>query len=330
MSTSYDVTQLTLDQKIAQVLAYGIFPENFDPARPNRITDFIKRYGIGSIHLAYGTFEQVCRAVNLLQEMAIQACGVPILIAADCEQGVPHSFSFGTELPWQMALGASQDPEMAYQAGLITGREARAAGIELVYGPVADVITDSKNKGIMTRAYGSEPERVADFVAAYVRGLQSTGVLATLKHFPGHGTALEDSHVALPVDESSADFIQRVHLAPFRAGMEAGAAAVMTGHVVYPALDPQRPATLSSAILEKLLRHELGFEGLLITDSIHMEAIRKLLNQSRHSSTIEALQAGADLVLHPSRLEGTRKAIFEALEQGNLTESRLDQAVADK
>ncbi len=323
------LSELTLEQKIAQILGIAVFTKNtWDTKNPNALEKFVANYGIGQIHLAYGNLNQTLGWMDHLQELAMQKSGIPIFFAADCEQGLPHSFKFGTELPWQMALGASDNPNYAYFAGSIAGKEARAAGIDMIYGPVSDVTTNSNNMLIMNRSFGSNPEKVAEFVENYVQGCQNYGVIATLKHFPGHGQAVEDSHVALPIDDSSLDFIEKNHLVPFIAGIKAGARAIMTGHIVMSTLDKFLPATVSSAVIYDILRKKLGYNGLVITDSMNMWAIKKFLPKKREEYAVEAILAGCDLVLHPGEYEQALNIFKRNLEQGTLSEKQLNQAVA--
>lgn len=321
------LAELSLDQKIAQLFSFAVFPQNFDISKPNRVSRFIEKYGLGSIHLAYGNVAQTRRVRSFLDALSIEACGIPILFGADFEQGLPHSFDGGTELPWQMALGATQNPSWAEAAGKIVGKEAAALGIQMIYGPVADVTSNPENRMLISRSFGQDSDQVAEWVSHYVQGIQSTGILATLKHFPGHGHAVEDSHVALPEDGSDLQFIRNHHLKPFIAGIKAGAGAIMTGHVVMKALDPHVPATLSYKVLTELLRKELQFEGLIITDSLNMHAICKCLDQPRTVSALRALQAGADIVLHPKSLEAAWKEIKRAVETGQLPEETVDRSV---
>ena len=197
----------------------------------------------------------------------------------------------------------------------------------MVYGPVADVNNNHENRLIMQRSFGSDPEMVARFVGAYVEGMTSAGVIPTLKHFPGHGSAVEDSHLEMAFDFSTREMIENNHLVPFREGFRAGAGAVMTGHVVMTAIDKDRPATLSHAVLTTLLREELKFDGMLITDSLNMHSIRKQMGQERSKSAVDALIAGADLILHPGSLYTVLQGILEAIEDGCLSMERLNSAV---
>lgn len=323
-----DVGALTLDQKIAQVLAYAIYPSHPIGERPNRIERFVAEHGIGSIHFDTGGPTEIREWSAHLERLALDAVDIPILFGADAEQGLPHSFACGTELPWQLAMGAASDLELVREAGAIVGREARALGIDMVYGPCADVNSNPDNRLLISRAFGCDPERVSAQVRAYVEGLQSAGCMATLKHFPGHGGAVEDSHLQLAYDRSSRETVEATHLPPFRAGIEAGAMAVMTGHVVLPHVDPELPATLSRVLLTDILRGQLGFEGLVITDSLNMHAMKRDMPGGRARLPVLALKAGADLVLHPSSLGRARTEIAEAVCSGELPESTLDVAAA--
>lgn len=323
-----EVESLSLYQKAAQLLAYAIWPSHpLEPERPNRVEQFVARYGIGSIHFTTGNPQQVVGWREHLQRLAVDAVGAPILFGADCEQGLPHSFECGTEMPWQLAIGATGDPAFARRAGAVIGRESRALGLDMVYGPCADVNSNPQNRLLVSRAFGCDAERVADFVRAYVEGMEAEGVTATLKHFPGHGGAEEDSHLELAWDPSPRDAIEAIHLPPFAAGIAAGAGAIMTGHVVLPALDPERPATLSRPWLTDVLRHRLGFEGVLITDSMNMHSVRKDMSMPTARLVVEAVLAGADIVLHPRKLNRALDAIVAAVESGEISLERLDQSV---
>lgn len=320
------IDKLTLEQKIAQLFGLQVFADTLIQEN-HSLTDFIAKYGVGHIHLVHGDFNQVVPTVEYLQNLALEKSGIPICFGADCELGLRHSFKFGTDLPWQMAIGASEKPNYAYFTGMITAQEARTCGIDVLYGPVADVITNYQNTVIMSRSFGSNPSKVSEFVANYVQGCQSQGVVATLKHFPGHGQAVEDSHIALPIDKSSEDFISQYHLQPFMEGIKAGAKAMMTAHVVYPCFD-NLPATISPIIMTKLLRQKLGFQGLVITDSMQMCAISKFLPRQQEEYAVSAIQAGCDIVLHPGRYDAVIGLFKQNLDQGIITEQTINQAVS--
>lgn len=323
------LSQLSIEQKIAQVLGFVVVPsQGWNHAETKELEAFVAQYGIGQIHLGAGNFRQTIDCIEYFQKLALEKNNIPIFFAADCEPGVPYNCGLGTELPWQMAIAATQNTEYAYWAGVITAKEARACGLDMIYGPDADLLTNAKNSIISVRSFGSDPAKTAEFIAQYVRGCQEQGVIATLKHFPGHGQVAEDSHLQLPVDTSDLAFIEKHHLPPFIAGIQAGAKAIMTTHIIFPAWDAALPATLSSAILTGLLRQKLGFSGIIATDSMRMNAISKYMPHPVEECTVAAIMAGCDLVLHPGKYEILMDVFNKALDQGRLTEKILDQAVS--
>ncbi|WP_119069988.1 beta-N-acetylhexosaminidase [Aggregatilinea lenta] len=228
---------------------------------------------------------------------AARAGGLPTpLIGLDQEGGQLMALTEGvTELPGNMALGATRSPELAEQIGRVLGRELRAMGINMNFAPSADVNVNPANPVVGTRSFGEDPALVADLAAAMIRGMQAEGVAATAKHFPGHGDVSLDSHYDLSVVPHARERLDAVELFPFRAAIEAGVKAVMTAHVLYPALDADLPATLSPAILTGLLRRELAFDGLIITDAMDMAPAAPRYGALQ--SARMALEAGADLVM---------------------------------
>jgi beta-N-acetylhexosaminidase len=275
----------------------------------------------------------------------------PLLVSADLEAGVGMRFADATYWPWPMAVGATGDPSLAEREGEAIGREARAIGFNQIYAPVADVNANPDNPIINTRSYGEDPEEVARYVTAFVRGVQRAGVLATVKHFPGHGDTLTDSHRALPVLEVTRDRLFQRELVPFRAAIEAGVAAVMTAHISVPALDstpiPIRPegpsenpytpdvsevtrngslpATLSPAITGGLLRGELGFRGLVLTDAVDMGGIVDHFGVGE--AAVRAILAGADVVVKSPDVDGAIEAVREALGSGRIPRERVEAAL---
>ena len=194
---------------------------------------------------------------------------------ADFEAGVGFRIAGATAFPRLMAFGAARDERLAQEAGRMTGEEARALGVHVNFAPVVDVNNNPRNPVINTRSYGEDPQLVGRLAAAYIRGLQSAGVSATLKHFPGHGDTDVDSHLGLPIIRHPRERLDQMELPPFRAGIAAGADAVMTAHIEMPALDPtpKTPTTLSQPIVQGLLRKDLGFGGLIYTDSMGMAGV---------------------------------------------------------
>lgn len=266
---------------------------------PHDILTAVERGEVASFclfgHYNAGSPAQV-RDLTAALIRAARAGGHPApLIGLDQEGGQLMALTDGvTELPGNMALGATRSPELAEQVGRVLGRELRAMGINLNFAPSADVNVNPANPVVGTRSFGEDPALVADLGAAMIRGMQAEGVAATAKHFPGHGDVSLDSHFDLSVVAHPRARLDAVELRPFRAAIAAGVKAVMSAHVLYPALDAIYPATLSPAILDGLLRHELGFGGLIVTDAMDMAPVARY---GALESTRMALDAGADLVM---------------------------------
>lgn len=265
-----------------------------------------------------------------LQEAAVRAGLAPLFIAADQEGGAVTAVAEGaTVFPGAMALGAAGSPALTRRMARAQGREAAAMGINLNYAPVADVNTDPENPIIGVRSFGDDPAAVGRHVAAAARGYQESGVLAAAKHFPGHGATRVDSHLGLSILDTAPAVLERRELAPFRAAVGAGAGAVMTAHIVYTALDPDRPATLSPAAIRGLLRERLGFRGLVLTDCLEMEAVAARYGPEEYA--VLAVEAGADLLLishTPARQTAARDALVDALRRRRLPRDRVRASVA--
>ncbi|MEB3243496.1 MAG: glycoside hydrolase family 3 N-terminal domain-containing protein [Cyanobacteriota bacterium] len=254
-----------------------------------------------------------------------------LLLCADVEEGVGQRFEGASWFPPPLGVGHihRQAPqtalELARRYGSATGREARALGLNWVLGPVCDVNNNPDNPVINVRAWGEEPAVVAELAEAFIQGVQAEGVLACAKHFPGHGDTAVDSHLHLPVLPHSRERLESMELPPFRRAIAAGVASVMTAHLLLPQIDPDRPATLSATVLTQLLRHDLSFEGLVVTDALVMEAIA-----ARHGAgeaALLALEAGADLVLMPQDPWLALEAILSAVRDGRLSEERIWRSV---
>ena len=254
--------------------------------------------------------------------------GQPLLLCADVEEGVGQRFPGASWLVPPLGLGMlhSRDRQralhLAERYGRCTGREARALGLNWVLAPVCDVNNNPANPVINVRAWAEQPAAAAELVAAFCRGLQAEGVLGCAKHFPGHGDTSSDSHLELPLLPHDRQRLEAIELPPFRAAIVAGVATVMTAHLLLPALDPQRPATLSAAVLTGLLRQELGFNGLVVTDALMMEAISA--NYGPGEAAVLALEAGADLVLMPADADAAIAALVAAVQGGRLSRERLE------
>jgi len=254
--------------------------------------------------------------------------GQPLLLCADVEEGVGQRFPGASWLVPPLGLGMlhSRDRQralhLAERYGRCTGREARALGLNWVLAPVCDVNNNPANPVINVRAWAEQPTAAAELVAAFCRGLQAEGVLGCAKHFPGHGDTSSDSHLELPLLPHDRQRLEAIELPPFRAAIAAGVATVMTAHLLLPALDPQRPATLSAAVLTGLLRQELGFNGLVVTDALMMEAISASYGPGE--AAVLALEAGADLVLMPADADAAIAALVAAVQSGRLSRERLE------
>ena len=279
--------------------------------------------GVGGVILLGGAAAELRLRTRQLTSWADQA----LLLCADVEEGVGQRFAGASWLPPPLGVGLihSRAPalarDLAERYGRCTGREARALGLNWVLGPVCDVNNNPANPVINVRAWGEQPAVVGELAAAFIAGVQGEGVLACAKHFPGHGDTAADSHLDLPVLPHSRQRLEAIELPPFRRAIACGVASVMTAHLLLPELDPERPATLSPAVLTRLLRQELAFDGLVVTDALVMEAIA-----ARHGpgeAAVLALEAGADLVLMPADPWRALEAIVDAVEAGRLSEECL-------
>lgn len=270
---------------------------------------------------------QIATLSNGLQNAAVSDGGVPLLIATDQEHGLitrtPEPF---TRMPGPMALGAADDPALAEASAEAAARELRAVGINVTFAPSADVNTEAANPVIGVRSPGASPRLVGRVAAAQIRGLSAGGVGTTAKHFPGHGSVAVDSHEALPTVELSTEALRTTALPPFQRAVDEGVDAVMPGHLAVPALAaPGRPATLSPTLLTEVLRGELGFDGVVVTDALDMDAITR--QGDPVDVALAAVDAGADLLLMPPELPRVRQALIAAVEDGRLAEERLDASV---
>ncbi len=295
-------------------------------------SELFERFPVGSIvYFGYtGNLQnpaQIARLSNDIQQAALDAGTVPVLISTDQEHGLIERLGPpATRFPGGMALGATRDEELAREAARVTGEELRAVGINQDLAPVADVNSDPANPVIGVRAFGSQPRLVANMTKAQVAGFAEGGVAATVKHFPGHGDTAVDSHVGLPTIDHDRQTWWAVDAPPFEAAIEAGADVIMTAHVRVPALDPSgRPATLSRPILSGILREQMGFEGVITTDSLTMAAIRERYGDER--APVLALKAGADILADPPDLPVAFRAVLTALDEGELSEGRIDRSV---
>jgi beta-N-acetylhexosaminidase len=315
--------------------AAGLLMMSFEGLAPS--DDFIKRVEsnppAGFTLFRVDNIESIDQTAELVASLhTANSSDLPFLVAVDQEGGQFLALGSGsTPFPGNMALGAVDDESLTLEVGRALGRELGALGIGINYAPIADLNTNPANPSLGIRSFGDRPERVGAHVAAMVSGLQQEGVAATLKHFPGKGDAQVDSHFGLPIIERTRADLDNRELIPFRAGLEAGAALVMTGHFAIPGLteSDDLPSTLSTAVLTGLLRTELGFDGSIITDALDMGAISQGVGQT--IDAIAAIRAGVDLLLLKDTLDAQGRleaALDLASRRGVISRSRIDDALA--
>lgn len=315
------LNEMTLEEKIGQMVIWqytgGFFNRDSDYLKD--LESLIVKHHIGNLILFGGEVYETARLTNTLQKMA----KFPLLIASDFERGAGNQISRATLFPPLMALGATNSEEMAYLMGRITAIEGRTMGIHMTYAPVVDVNSNPLNPIINTRSIGENPEQVSRLAVAFIKGCQNNGLIATAKHFPGHGDADKDSHIQLPVIMADREHLDKIELYPFKRAIEGGVEAIMTAHLYVPALDPTPglPATLSPLILTELLRKEIGFKGLIITDALTMYGILDPY------PAVKAVQAGADLILLPPDLHGAIDDLIQAVHSGEIQHSRINASV---
>lgn len=278
--------------------------------------------GVGGFIFFGGPQEEVRALVKSLRQRA----RMPLLYAADLERGAGQQFAGATGLPPLAAIASLDDEDALRRAAKLTAREARTIGINWDYAPVCDLDVVPENPIVGTRALGGDPAKVARQATAWIQSCQLEGVLACAKHFPGHGRTRTDSHAELPVVDAPRQLLLDTDVVPFKAAIAAGVASIMTAHVAFPALDPgNAPATLSREILQWLLRQQLGFDGLIVTDALIMQGV--LGGRSESEVCVQALRAGCDLLLYPTDAPAVAKAIDQAVAARQLDRERLHQSL---
>ncbi|MFE9449239.1 glycoside hydrolase family 3 protein [Streptomyces sp. NPDC006739] len=339
------VSGMTLEEKVGQLFVMRVYghsataPDQADvDANLKEIgvrtaAELIERYRVGGIIYFTWTHNtrdprQIADLSNGIQQASLrQPRGLPVLITTDQEHGIVCRVGKpATLFPGAMAMGAGGSRADVRTLGRISGAELRAMGINQDYAPDADVNVNPANPIIGVRSFGADPDAVAALVAAEVRGYRSSRVAATAKHFPGHGDTTVDSHTGFPVITHSRDLWEELDAVPFRAAIAAGVDAIMTAHIQFPALDDSGdPATLSHPILTGILRGELGYDGVVVTDSLGMEGVRTKYGDDR--VPVLALKAGVDQLLNPPSLDVAWNAVLTAVREGELTEARLDESI---
>jgi beta-N-acetylhexosaminidase len=343
-----ELKRMTLDEKTGQLISVGINARflNEESDEFKELRRQVEQNHIGGIILFRGPVYESVHLVNRMQQLARE----PLLISADLEAGSGMRFEDATDFPWNMAVGATGNPDYARREGELTAREARALGVQQILAPDADVNNNAANPVINVRSFGEDPAEVARFVAAFVEGAQSNGVIATAKHFPGHGDTATDSHRGLPVINVARSRLESVELVPFRAAIKAGVGAVMSAHIGLPQIDPTQisplptdsimrpayadqqvftenavlPGTLSPVITGGLLRRELGFDGLVVTDALDMSGLTIYFKQDE--AGVRAVLAGADMLLKPGDPDAVARGLREAVKSGRLTEARIEES----
>jgi beta-N-acetylhexosaminidase len=300
-----------------------------------RLSDSIRKYHIGSVAMSAPPGARSLHSdhryetVVLLNRLQAES-KLPLLVAGDFEQGVLPARLFGTTVfPHAMAFGAAGKAAYAEEFGRITAQESRAIGVHWNLFPVADVNSNPANPIIGTRAFGANPEQVGTLVAAYIRGARANGMLTTAKHFPGHGNTGTDSHLGVARVDEDQELLRTVDLPPFRSAIDAGVDAVMTAHIRVPALDPDPNlvATTSPAIVTGLLKNELGFKGIVVTDGLDMAGLTRLYPGNTGRAAVDAFKAGNDVLTMPADLDASYRAVLNAVRSGEISRQRLDASV---
>lgn len=318
------IGDLSLEERVAQLFmarySGGFYPLS-SPVYQH-VRQLVREKGIGGIIPFFGSIPGTIENLNELQRIS----RVPLLVAADYERGVGQQLDGATGFPTPMALAATGDPELAYEQGRITAMEARAVGVHVTFAPVLDVNSNPKNPIINFRSFGDSPEIVTPFGIEFIRGAQEYGLVATGKHFPGHGDTDIDSHTTLPVILRDRETFREVDLAPFKAAIDAGVKMIMVGHIAVPSVDASgMPATLSGILTGSLLRNELGFDGLIVTDAMEMGGITE--SYWAGEAAIRAIESGSDMVLLPMDIDRAIESMVEAVRSGRISQQRIDESV---
>lgn len=344
-----ELAHMSVEEKIGQLISVGINATflNQDSDAFRALRHHIEDNKVGGIILFRGPVYESVILVNRMQQVA----KYPLLISADLEAGAGMRFDDTVNFPWNMALGATGNPEYARRQGEITAREARALGVQHIYAPVVDVNNNAANPVINVRSYGEDPVAVGRFAAAFTEGAQNAGAIATAKHFPGHGDTATDSHRGLPEINVSRDRLNAIEFVPFQAVVNSGVGSVMVGHIALPQIDSTvikalprdkkgmpvdtdesaeimeesstMPATLSP-VMGSILRKDLKFPGLIVTDAMSMSGLTIYFTQEE--AAVRALEAGADQLLKPADVDAAFRGVREAVKSGRLTEQRIEES----
>ncbi|MGI9069064.1 MAG: glycoside hydrolase family 3 protein [Pyrinomonadaceae bacterium] len=344
-----ELRRMSMEQKIGQLISVGVNATflNQESDAFRALKRQVEENHIGGVILFRGPVYESVVLMNRMQQLA----RYPLLISADLEAGSGMRFDDTVNFPWNMAVGATGNPDYARRQGEVTAREARAMGVQQIYAPVVDVNNNAANPVINVRSYGEDPAEVARFAVAFTEGAQTGGVIATAKHFPGHGDTAVDSHRGLPEINVGRDRLNTVELVPFRAAIDAGIGSIMVAHVGLPQIDPTAvkplprnnkirpvdtdeageiiaasasiPATVSP-VIGRLLKNDLHFSGIVVTDALSMSGLTIYFNQDE--AAVRALEAGADMLLKPADNDAAFRGVREAVRSGRLTEKRIEES----
>ncbi len=339
--------KMTLEEKVGSLIHVGVNARfaNVDSEFYQDIRRQVVENTVGGLVVFGAPVYDTTILINRLQAEA----KIPLLFSVDAETGIGMRFENTTIFPWAMAVGATGNPEFARKIGAITGREAKAMGIYQVYSPVVDVNNNANNPVINVRSYGENPEDVGRFGAAMIEGVQSANVIATAKHFPGHGDTAVDSHSGLPMIDLSRERFDKVELVPFRKAIESGVASIMIAHISLPQFDNEQiqplkspiisaysqdveipkdsatiPATLSKKVQTDLLRNQMNFQGLIVSDAMDMSGLTLYIGQEE--AAVRAIEAGTDILEKPASADAMIRGIIGAVKSGRLTEERINQS----
>lgn len=340
---------MSLDEKIGQLISVGLNATflNQDSDAYRTLKHYIEDDKVGGLILFRGPVYESVMLTNRMQQLA----KYPLLISADLEAGAGMRFDDTVNFPWNMAVAATGNPAYARRQGEITAREARALGVQQIFAPVVDVNNNAQNPVINVRSYGEDPADVARFAAAFTEGAQEAGVIATAKHFPGHGDTAVDSHRGLPEINVGRDRLNSVEFVPFKAAINAGIGAVMVGHIALPQIDSTAikplprdlkskptdtdeageiieekatmPATMSP-VMGRMLRNDLNFPGMIVTDALSMSGLTIYFTQEE--AAVRALEAGADMLLKPADVDAAFRGVREAVKSGRISEARIEES----
>jgi beta-N-acetylhexosaminidase len=328
--------KLSTEEKVGQLFMVWLRAEFLNINAPEylQLRDRMRKYHLGGFTMTvrweppFLYRNQPYEAAELLNRLQ-QDSKLPLLIAADFERGVTMRLHGATEFPHAMAFGAAGKREYAEAFGRITAQEARAIGVHWNFFPDADVNSNPANPVINTRSFGEDPQQVGDLVTAYIRGARANGMMTTVKHFPGHGDTATDSHLGVAQVTGDITRLKSVELPPFQRAIEAGVDSVMVAHVSVPALDsaPNCVATTSPAIVTGLLRNQLGFKGIVVTDALDMAGLTRLYGAHIGRAAVDAFKAGNDVLLIPADLDVSYRAMLEAVRSGEIHQTQLDASV---